>query len=336
MSTIDEEISSDFNETFLRSLDDHDGIRECYTKYGAVGITGVLTKQECDETITDVQNILIKLSGDRSFDINNPDTFENVDRIINRYGVIGKTALFTKILNRNRFHKNVKKAYSIVYDLPENQLLAQFDRVGWMRPTVSYKSGIAEKIHKYVTPLDPPGLHLDVDPEYYFDSTKLKDVRTWLNGLSYDSDRFFVAENNGRNIEMGTQCQGVLNLMDNEKNDGGFQFIPKGVEMCRAWYNRNEKRIPKGAPSGRYMFTKEDYEFVSPVRLPCPAGTLIVFSCGMPHGTRPNDSDKSRMVQFLRYMPRSLLSKQTQEKRKDLIKSACKTHHVVLEEKDVI
>lgn len=29
-------------ETFLRTLDDEKGIKECYEKYGAVGITGIL------------------------------------------------------------------------------------------------------------------------------------------------------------------------------------------------------------------------------------------------------------------------------------------------------
>jgi hypothetical protein len=123
-------------ENYLRSLDDVEGILKCYNDYGAVGITGILTKEECDETVRDVERILLESGIDKSFDINNPLTFDHTIQHVGKYGLVGKEPLLSAVLNRNRFHANVKKAYSIVYGLKPDQLLACYDRLGWMRPTI--------------------------------------------------------------------------------------------------------------------------------------------------------------------------------------------------------
>jgi len=38
------------------------------------------------------------------------------------------------------------------------------------------------------------------------------------------------------------------------------------------------------------------------IRVPCPAGTLLLFDATLPHGTRRNTSARSRMILFLRYI----------------------------------
>merc|ERR1712118_643515 len=63
--------------------------------------------------------------------------------------------------------------------------------------------------------------------------------------------------------------------------------------------------LPKPEPNGRYNLCNfgADLEIsTGAVRIPCPAGTLILFDATLPHGTKPNASDKSRAILFLRYI----------------------------------
>jgi hypothetical protein len=320
-------------ETYLRSIDDPKGILECYERYGAVGITGVLSKDECAETIEDVKRIIQSLGATGDFDINDPATYEkgwpDMASYINLPGVVGKHASLTPILNRNRFHPNVKKAYSIVYQRPASELTAQFDRIGWMRPVVG-KDG--ESFEQYATPYKVPGMHLDVDPVYYFDESKLDDVLGWLNNLKYDTIKHLVSENNAKNIKMGRHCQGVLNLIDNLDENGGFKFCPGGHNIIQDWYKENVSKFVDSKPNGRYFFNESDHQFSKTARIPCPAGTLIIFDASLPHGTSPNKTGESRIIQFLRYMPKDVFTKETFKKREKLLSSLCKNVVFKLEE----
>ena len=58
-------------------------------------------------------------------------------------------------------------------------------------------------------------------------------------------------------------------------------------------------------------------------RIPCPPGTLIIFDATLPHGTKSNYSSKSRMIQFMRYIPKSTLPKKSFIKRNNALKKIC-------------
>lgn len=90
------------------------------------------------------------------------------------------------------------------------------------------------------------------------------------------------------------------------------------------------------SPNGKYIFKKTDYKFLYPVRLPCPAGTLIIFDACLPHGTLPNRSMNNRMVQFLRYMPKNIFTYETLKRRRKLIKKCCVENNVELPETESI
>ena len=318
-------------ENYLRSIDDPKGILDCYETYGAVGITGVLSAQECAETVDDVKLIIKQFGANEQFNIYDPNTFDNwpdMNKFINKPGVIGTLPIITKTLNRNRFHPNVKKAYSLIYGLPDDQLLAQFDRIGWMRPVLD-KDG--NKFPQYATPLKEPGKHLDVNPSYYFDDSKADEVYSWLNKLTFDSLRHLISENNATNIKFGRHCIGVLNLIDNKYENGGFRFTPGGHKITPSWYIRNQKRLDYGSANGNYFFDEKDEEFLHSSRIPCPAGTLIIFDAALPHGTLPNQTSDIRMVQFLRYMPKKLYNEKTLARRKKLILNYCSKNGIELD-----
>ena len=127
---------------------------------------------------------------------------------------------------------------------------------------------------------------------------------------------------------MGLQIQGVLILIDNEDEDGGFHCLPGGHKDIKKWYQSAKHRLPKGEPSGRYIFDtkfKEDAILCSYSKRICStAGSLILFDCLLPHGTQPNYSYRNRIIQFLRYVPEDIFPKQTLIRRKGAVERIAK------------
>jgi hypothetical protein len=92
----------------LRPLEDTAGIAACFDAYGVVGVTGVLTKTECDVTMKD-------MGMPAAFDIRDPSTYntQEVRAALNNFGVIGTSVLWTAPVLRNRCHPNVRRAYQV-------------------------------------------------------------------------------------------------------------------------------------------------------------------------------------------------------------------------------
>jgi hypothetical protein len=60
--------------------------------------------------------------------------------------------------------------------------------------------------------------------------------------------------------------------------------------------------------------------YADTTRIPCPAGTLLLFDAILPHGTKPNRSKNNRMIQFLRYEKKSNFSKNYAMRSKAVLK----------------
>jgi len=75
-------------------------------------------------------------------------------------------------------------------------------------------------------------------------------------------------------------------------------------------------------PNGRYIFSnnhRDDSKLIAlgqVLRMPCPAGSMICFDATLPHGTLPNFSDRIRVIQFLRYLPESVIVNQKQRSKR--------------------
>lgn len=287
----------DSGTAFHVPVTDAAGIAACLDAHGVVAVTNVLTRAECDETLAD-------MGLPAYINVRDPATYGRADAVLNRYGVLGDGPLFTAALIRNRCHPNVIAAYEAAYQLPAGDIIAQHDRIAWMRPTAT---GHME----WDTPFTHPGLHLDVDPQCYCDDDDgLNDVTRFMDGLEYDHSNDLVSENNAKHYRFGRHLQGVLNLIDNRHDDGGFQCVP--MPDAAAWLRRWVPTVSwasRPEPNGRHIFTAETYgrEGWVAQRVPCPAGTLLLFDAALPHGTQPNRSGRPRAIQFLRYIPAASL-----------------------------
>src|SRR5690606_4714132 len=121
-----------------------------------------------------------------------------------------------------------------------------------------------------------------------FDPKYKSIVDNYLSNLKYEDPNDFITENNTKNITMGLQLQGVLNLLPNDEEDGRFQGVPGSHHKLNEWFKEAEEYLPSAKASGRYIFDydrKPDRKFtVDAQRLPCPAGCLIIFDATLPHG----------------------------------------------------
>jgi hypothetical protein len=291
-------------------------IIDCYNKHGIVVVRNVLTKAECKETFFD-------LDLPEGTDITKPETYHLMDNVVNRYGVYGSNPLFTKALLRNRTHQNVQHVFQLLYGKKE-KLLVQHDRVGIMRPTNGQYGQ-----EKWRVPDIHPNLHLDINIFGYYEPNYRSEVDKFLGGLDYTNLSDFVAENNAKHCTMDRQIQSVLNLVDNRYEDGGFHCIPleSPEKVLKDWLSTfSEKGTIE--PNGRYIFSnnhKDDAKLLSigqALRMPCPAGSLVLFDACLPHGTLPNFSDRIRVIQFLRYIPETVII--NHKKRAKRVEQECK------------
>ncbi|WP_305815336.1 phytanoyl-CoA dioxygenase family protein [Photobacterium leiognathi] len=88
--------------------------------------------------------------------------------------------------------------------------------------------------------------------------------------------------------------QGVLALSDTDEETGGFQCVPELYRQLEEWR--------KTQPADRDPYVPDligfEVEFIS-----MKAGDLLIFNSLLPHGIRPNQSDKVRMAQYISMVP---------------------------------
>lgn len=88
--------------------------------------------------------------------------------------------------------------------------------------------------------------------------------------------------------------QGVLALSDTDDKTGGFQCVPELYRNFHEWV--------KNQPEDRDPFQPDISEFdIKKVNM--KAGDLLIFNSMLPHGIRPNHSNRPRIAQYISMTP---------------------------------
>lgn len=88
--------------------------------------------------------------------------------------------------------------------------------------------------------------------------------------------------------------QGVLGLSDTDDQTGGFQCIPELYRNFDEWVkDQPEDRNPFQPNTKGFEITKVNMK----------AGDLLIFNSMLPHGIRPNHSNRPRIAQYLSMTP---------------------------------
>lgn len=88
--------------------------------------------------------------------------------------------------------------------------------------------------------------------------------------------------------------QGVLALTDTDNQTGGFQCVPELYRNFEDWV--------KDQPNDRDPF-QPDISGFNIRKVNMKAGDLLIFNSMLPHGIRPNHSNRPRIAQYLSMTP---------------------------------
>jgi ectoine hydroxylase-related dioxygenase (phytanoyl-CoA dioxygenase family) len=277
-------------------LEQHQEIKNYFAENGFVVIKDILTPEECRQTYREMGELMTEI--EPGFNLDDIQTW-NLAPVHQNYGILSDNPIFKPQFVRNRINHRLLTAASIIYDLPIPDLLVNHDRCCFYRPSV-----LEEQKH-WQTKYTYPGLHLDFGKNMYSEQTIVKQKR---EQIGYSNPRDFIGENNMYVRDDGLQIQGIINILNNSDEDGGFQCVPGFHLKFDEWCARS---VPD-TEIGRYDFKSEyqnDMAYVSsPIKISLPRGAIILWNQRMAHGSVPNNSSRPRVCQFFKVYPRQVFS----------------------------
>jgi hypothetical protein len=270
----------DVNKEFVKSftLDETEEYLKFFDEFGFVCIRDVLSEEESKNTVQDIYDYLESGSWNRLFASQKKENFKtnikasdkstwNQWPSMENEGILGTPAVFTKQAFKNRQNENVYKAFSTI--LNEKELLVSVDRYGFFRPTKNVEmDGEKCDFPKWKS---RKNIHLDMNPWDYFSNNK-SESQVFSN---YNPLQLFCMENNegGKSEDKVIRIQGLINLLDNHEEDGGFVLIPGFHKKLGEWTESNPRRgygifniIPSSNEIQKYT-----------QRITAKAGTLIIW-----------------------------------------------------------
>jgi hypothetical protein len=145
---------------------------------------------------------------------------------------------------------------------------------------------------KLWTTIDRCNLNFPIRPNHSYNSFIHWDVDTSLDPIPVN-------------------VQGVLSLVDTDKDMGGFQCIPELYRDFDEWVKTQpEDRDPHKPDTTGYTSTKVETK----------AGDLMIFNSMQPHGIRANYSEKPRIAQYISMFPAQEQDEELRESRINLWK----------------
>ncbi|MDX8000676.1 phytanoyl-CoA dioxygenase family protein [Xenorhabdus sp. Reich] len=97
------------------------------------------------------------------------------------------------------------------------------------------------------------------------------------------------------------KIQGLLSLTDDDGNSGGFQCVPGFHKVIYEWLSKQ----PEG-----YNTRFPDTTGMKIESVPLKAGDYVIFHGALPHGNKPNISNKPRLAQYFCCFPRTDITEQ--------------------------
>jgi hypothetical protein len=297
-----------------------------FNEFGFVVVRDVLNQKECDDTIDDIWNyleqkkwnhFLTKLDNAVQISRNDPTTWKNQTwPEMMEEGILGSPPVFTAQALKNRQNPEVYKVFANL--LGRKDLLVNHDRYGLFRPTKNVK--INGKKYSQEQWKTFRNLHIDMNPWMHVEDTVATQSETILAKLRYKRGSDFIAENNEVGVLLDNQLhlQGLINLADNYEDDGGFHIIPGFKQHFVEWTTRNDHLKKKyGKQMTFIVLPGTDKLHQQSVRVTARAGSLVVWDQRTIHGSAPNDSDRARYAQFLKFFPATPMNPERADARKE-------------------
>ncbi|KYQ91451.1 putative phytanoyl-CoA dioxygenase [Tieghemostelium lacteum] len=320
-----------------------------FKTFGFVIIRDVLSKDECQNTIDDIWNYIESCKwyelydklkeSDKTTKRNDPKSWGLWPQL-HEEGILGYQPVFTETALRNRSNLIIHKVYSTLLNC--DQLYINHDRYGFFRPTKDVPSpyprvtphhhDLNEHLsttNQTIEKLDFPkwktirNLHLDMNPFQYIESNSDTDRMNRFNSMKYKNSSDFMHENNepGTLKQNELHIQGLINLVDNQEDDGGFLLVPgfsnHFVDFAK---NNSQLKTMYGTRMTFVVIPDENLVHKQAIRITARAGSLVLWDQKTAHGSTFNNSHRPRMAQFIKMFKKDLLPKETLQRRSEQIK----------------
>ncbi|KAL0477205.1 ectD [Acrasis kona] len=284
----------DYNYTKSFFVNDTEQIKDFFNEYGFVVVRNVLSQQDCDNTVTEIFDILESDAGWQRDDMTTWNQWPTNG--MPQFGSPSRPPVFSSQFLKNRINPNVHKVFSTL--LQDEDLIVNHDRCCLYRPTLNVptSTGVVPSMKKWKTLAN---LHLDMSPSNYLSNNSDTIIDNYLSQLRYRNVGNFITENNQVGASSGTQLQGVINLVDNHEQDGGFQVVPGFHKIFDKYF---ENTALDNSTQG-HNFGRNDVIQKYSIRVPLRAGSIVVWNQKMPHGSLPNNSSRMRCAQFIKMFP---------------------------------
>jgi len=239
------------------------------------------------------------------------------------------------------------------------KLWVSFDRYGVMRPTrdipVPYDFDNVEEATRNAKELlqrdswkGSLSVHWDCNPWKFLESTiasaKLhnnssssltcaalelaqanldpKLIAEQVEDIIQTPDHYFIGENNDTNSHP-IKMQGLVALTDCRECDGGFCIVPGFNKHFLDWAAKT-KSFYADKLTGHFVNVPKGDKMLQQVqKIPIPKGSLLVWNNNMPHANFENDSNRFRMVQYIKMFPAKehQVFDELKQKRREAIKA---------------
>ena len=300
-----------FTQSF--SIDQEAEIKEFFAQYGVVVVRDVLSEEECQAS---VQEMIEFIEANSQFRYQDPSTWHHwPNGGIESFGQCQREPYFFRTFMNNRQNENVHRVFALIYNIPKEQLLVNFDRGCLFRPTkdITYPDGNVRTNMKLQTRAN---VHLDLNPWEFLKEGSTKAFEE-LSKLRYGNKLSnFIYENNQVHQSMydGPHLQAGINLIENEISDGGFVCVPGFANHFERWAADNSKSAFVDAANS-VAFPDNHILQDRAQRVSMRAGSMVIWDQRTPHGSFGNRSSRFRSAQFLKVFPNNILEMQPNRKK---------------------
>eukprot|EP01089_Gocevia_fonbrunei_P020695 TRINITY_DN7773_c0_g1_i1.p1 TRINITY_DN7773_c0_g1~~TRINITY_DN7773_c0_g1_i1.p1 ORF type:complete len:370 (+),score=80.55 TRINITY_DN7773_c0_g1_i1:124-1233(+) len=295
--------SEGYVESF--NVEDEESWMTFFNKFGFVVIKEILSTEEIEKSIDDIWNLVESYHKIHPISRNNTKNWKYWPGL-NKLGIFSQALSFHAWQNRAN-----PKMYNVFKTLMGREdLWVSIDNWGTMRPTKDIPQTLTPAHIRTTVDTDDPSVTKTDEPSWKSKSNWLHwDLNPFIwessknEGLDYTFACDFISENNGTKNIGDLKLQGLLNLIDAREQDGGFVTIPGFFKHLKEWTEQSHLQEYASKHQEIYDFVyvpKNDPMQLQPQKIPMRAGSLLIWRSEQPHANYGNDSERFRMVQYVK------------------------------------
>ena len=303
-----------FVQSFDIDTDNPQDIVNFYNEYGLVVFRNVIDQETIEKSLTEVWDML---QHDHEMKMHDPYSWQKLSTL----GIVGDFICWKKQAMENRQNEKLVRAFELLYGKSRQELWTGFSRIGVMQPTrnvpipyhdvnslpaceISHAVQVERHVNRPDLKTKAEWLHWDLNPFCVIEEDKQpEDEKLLLQTLRTNPDYYFILENNAN--MMVERMQGILHFTEGRDQDGVFVCVPGFHQHAREYAQAMKPQLEPlrklctfvSVPQGDKLF--EQYQ-----KVPVKAGSLIVFNSMLPHANQPNDSERFRICQYIKMVPR--------------------------------